>query len=642
MCLIMKKFSLFVVTALTALSLSAQTVTFSSKTPVAGVPLSFTYNPSGGKLAGLAGVKCVAYTFVNTKQKVVNVPLIKEGEAYKGTFTPIDSTAIAVITFSADGTKDENPNGYYTLFYKGDRPTAMAYYWEAQFYNGMGSAFAGVNADRTKAIAALEKSFELDPSFKSKYLINYMNLQYGLDKVKGAELVKAQIALLNQLPSAKEEDLTKIASLYTILKQKASADSVYNLVKAKYPKGSYAYGQAANGVYNEKDADKKVEKLGALIKAFDLDPRKKVDADKIEGFYGQIANAYAAVKNNDKFKEYAGKVTNKMTLAAIYNSFAWPNAEKKENLVFASEISKKSLDLIEQAKNDPMPSFYASREDYLKGLESNYAMYADTYALLLHHLGKNEEALKYQEIAVKHNEFGDNEMNGRYVTFLARAGRANDVVTYAERFIKDGQGTAQMKDDLKSAYRGAQSFDVYYAGLEKDAAEKERAKFMKEMINMPAPKFALTNLKGETVSLAALKGKVVIVDYWATWCGPCIASFPGMQKAVDKYKNDPNVAFLFVNTWQTEENREKVVRDWVAANPTYTFNVLLDTKNPKDPSKFEVIEQYKVEGIPTKFIVDGNGNIRFKKVGFSGSAEGTVRELDLMIALAKGGKEASK
>jgi thiol-disulfide isomerase/thioredoxin len=638
----MKKITLFVVTVFAALNLSAQSVTFSSKTPEAGVPLSFTYNPTGGKLAGLADVKCVAYTFVNTKQKVVNVPLVKEGETYKGTFTPIDSTAIAVITFSADGAKDDNPSGYYTLFYRGEQPTAMAYYWESQFYNGMGSAFAGVKVDRVKAIAALEKSFEVDPTFKSKYIINYMSLQYGLDKVKGEELVKAQIALFNQLPNVKEDDLTKTASLYTILKQKASADSVYNLVKVKYPKGSYAYSQAANGIYNEKDADKKVEKLAALIKAFELDANKKADADKIEGFYGQIANAYATAKNNDKFKEYASKVNNKMTLAAIYNTYAWPSAEKKENLVFASEISKKSLDLIEQAKNDAMPSFYASREDYLKGLESNYAMYADTYALLLHHLGKNEEALKYQEIAVKHNKFADGEMNGRYVTFLAKAGRPSDVVTYAERFIKEGQGTTQMKDDLKSAYKGAQPFDIYYAGLEKDAMEKERAKFMKEMINMPAPKFALTNLKGETVSLAALKGKVVIVDYWATWCGPCIASFPGMQKAVDKYKNDQNVAFLFVNTWQTEENREKVVRDWMTANPNYTFNVLLDTKNPKDPSKFEVIEQYKVEGIPTKFIVDGNGNIRFKKVGFGGSADGTVRELDLMIALAKGGKEASK
>ena len=168
------------------------------------------------------------------------------------------------------------------------------------------------------------------------------------------------------------------------------------------------------------------------------------------------------------------------------------------------------------------------------------------------------------------------------------------------------------------------------------------AKFMKEMINMPAPKFTLANLNGETVSLDKLKGKVVVIDYWATWCGPCIASFPGMQKAVDKYKSDPNVVFLFVNTWQNEENREKVVKDWMTANPNYTFNVLLDTKNVNDPTRFDVIEQYKVTGIPTKFIVDGDGNIRFKKVGGSANIDGTVKELDMMIALAKENKSATK
>ena len=639
----MKKLSLCLLLSFILVGISkAQSVKFIPEKPEAGKALSFEYESKGGKLEMLTNVTCVAQTFVNNKQKVVKIDLTKNGSVYKGTFTPVDSTAIAVLVFAADGTKDDNPNGYYTLFYDKGQPTAMAYYWEAVYYNGMGAALAGIKSDKAKSVIAYEKAFAIDPFLKEKNIIAYLNLQYSLDKVKGEQMIKDQIMLLNSTDNPKEDNLIKTASLYTVLKKKPSADSVYNLIKAKYPTGTYMYNLAANGIYNEKDAVKAEKNLNKLIADFKLDVTKKADFDKIENFYAQVASGYGLAKNNDKFEEYANLIKNKSTLASIYNSYAWASAEKKENLAFATKISKQSLSLLESAKLDPKPAYMASQEDYLKNIESSYASYADTYALLLAHSGNYAEALKFQEDAVVKNNYSRPEMNARYVDFLAKNSQNEKVITFAERFIKAGQGTEEMKLALKAAYKGTVPFDTYYAALEKEANDKEMAKFMKEMINQPAPTFALLNVKGEKVDLAKLKGKVVIVDYWATWCGPCISSFPGMQKAVDKYKSDPNVAFLFVNTWQNEENREKVVKDWLAANPAYTFNVLLDTKNAKDPSKFDVIEQYKVEGIPTKFIIDGNGNIRFKKVGFSGSADGTVRELDMMIALAKDPKTASK
>lgn len=638
----MKKLFLFLLLSSVIVgSLKAQSVKFSPANPEAGKPLSFEYESKGGKLEMLANVTCVAQTFVNRKQKVVKIDLTKEGSVYKGTFTPVDSTAIAILVFAADGTRDENPSGYYTLFYDKGKPTAMAYYWEAMFYNGMGSALAGVKADKAKAIVAYEKAYAIDPKMKETTLLSYLSLQYGLDKVKGEEMINHQILSFNKSANMSEPDMLAVANLYSVLKKKPAADSVLNLVKGKYPTGNYMYNMAANGIYSEKDAVKAEEKLNKLIKDFNLDANKKADFTKIENFYAQLASAYGLAKNNAKFEEYANLIKNKTTLASVYNSYAWAGAEKKENVEFAAQISKKSLELIEAAKNDQRPAYFSSQEDYLKNLESNYAMYADTYALLLDHSGKYAEALKFQEGAVTKNNFTNPEMNARYVNLLAKNNQNDKVITFAERFIKDGQGTEQMKLDLKSAYKGAETFDVYYATLEKVANEKEKAKFMKEMINMPAPTFALLNLKGEKVDLANLKGKVVILDYWATWCGPCIASFPGMQKAVDKYKNDPNVVFLFINTSQREENREQVVKDFMAANP-YTFNVLLDTKNKQDPNKFDVIEEYKVTGIPTKFIIDGNGKIRFKKIGGSSNVDGTVKELDMMIALAKDTQSASK
>jgi thiol-disulfide isomerase/thioredoxin len=126
---------------------------------------------------------------------------------------------------------------------------------------------------------------------------------------------------------------------------------------------------------------------------------------------------------------------------------------------------------------------------------------------------------------------------------------------------------------------------------------------------------------------------VVILDFWATWCGPCIASFPSMQKMVEKYKNNKDVVFLFIDTWENTPEREKLVQQFIDKHK-YTFNVLYDKQKEPGSNEFTVVKDYEVEGIPTKFIVDVNGQIRFISLGWGGNEHTFMQELDLMIEMA--------
>ncbi len=118
--------------------------------------------------------------------------------------------------------------------------------------------------------------------------------------------------------------------------------------------------------------------------------------------------------------------------------------------------------------------------------------------------------------------------------------------------------------------------------------------------------FTLLDREGNEMSLSSLNGKVVFLNFWASWCGPCKAEMPHMQKVHEEYK-DKDVVILAVNITSSEKNGIEGVNSFLDENK-YTFPVLYD----KDGA---VANQYRVSGIPTTYILDKDGIIVNKVSG---------------------------
>jgi thiol-disulfide isomerase/thioredoxin len=114
--------------------------------------------------------------------------------------------------------------------------------------------------------------------------------------------------------------------------------------------------------------------------------------------------------------------------------------------------------------------------------------------------------------------------------------------------------------------------------------------------------FSLSVLEGETKSLSSYKGKVVFLNFWATWCGPCRVEMPSMEAVYNKF-SDKGLEMLAVNC--DEDNA--AVRSFIK-NEGFSFPVLLDLDG-------KVSANYGIQSIPTTFLVDRDGMIILRLVG---------------------------
>jgi len=130
----------------------------------------------------------------------------------------------------------------------------------------------------------------------------------------------------------------------------------------------------------------------------------------------------------------------------------------------------------------------------------------------------------------------------------------------------------------------------------------------------PAPDWTLPDLAGKSFRLADYKGKVVVLDFWGSWCGPCRQELPVFQQMYERYR-EKDVVFFGVN-WEKGGNGQdlkQLVRDFMSNNK-YSFPVVLDHERSAQMA-------YDIQGFPTVYLIDRTGKIRYQNVGVADGIE---------------------
>lgn len=545
----------------------------------------------------------------------------------------LHDSADAVSFQFIQGKKEDNNNGngyFFPVFGKSGEAIAGTAISMAELYYGHSGS--GI---KNPDIPMAEKFLRTYLSQTSKKTIRLTEYVYLNTRIKDTAAICNALENHQNFTVPKEESdyhfLSYAAGAYCNNKDlKASLEATR---KTTFPFGTWRF----QPWYDSLSFAEKLSEQLAWYKAFELafGPDDEIAAAFASSTLGGFVFQSAAEQANGKvFAEMDHRMKNKKMpekeLADLYHSFAWNCAANDTLLLLAADYSNQSLQILknlQQTLEGKLPS--ETKTNFRQELQKQYLLHAGTYGFLQYKLGQYDSATHYLLLAAAGEDWKNPEINERCFEAMAKTHRPQEILIKMEIAIEnDGFNTSLEKKYLLTSETSGIPHSADRLNQKKAAAKEKKYREYKEaVLNRGAPSFSLTNLEGKQVSLRELKGKVVVLDFWATWCGPCIASFPGMQKVVDAYKGKDDVEVIFVNTWENAPDTGAVIKNFFDKNP-FNFNVLIDAKN-------EVAKAFGIEGLPSKIVIDKTGTIRFKSLGASSDADFTFEDLQMMIEISK-------
>lgn len=585
----------------------AGSVTILPMSPKEGATVTIEYvaDAVDASVVGTGKLYALVYGFTIDAEapRASEVLLEKDGKKWIGKFTPAKGTVYSIVKVGNGLHFDTNNGLFWEMLTASDRGTAVrgAHMRAAMARYGQLPGPCRMKEDFAGAIEELEQETKLHPS-NTVARVNYILVMRSTGQLDSLEAVAKLREITESVMQATSAlDAVALAQAYEAQARRDDAQRLIMDAAARFPRSIVEeqsdMGQLSTSpnleVFIQRAAEHLVKwpesfarqnLIDAVIKAATQQNELRPLIRFLDGTKGITAMSYHQAVNfvgaNDTLRPDAFRLID-VGLAAAKDDSRRPiyiaPSEWREEQRIATSLLYFVQGAIYRAEKQPDKAIAS----FVKSMEN----------------GGNE------------TEKGCYEM---LIGLYRDQAEPKKALTVAERALSSSAATQGVIDAYRTLMAEAGNDSVSIAKKEYELRNKGRdvlsSRLSREMLNQPGIDGKFTGLDGKVLNISDWRGKVVILDYWATWCGPCRQSFPALQKLYDRYKNNPEVVFAIVNVWERVDDRAKTVKDFLSANKSLTFPMYLD----KDDS---VVAKYGVTGIPTKFYLGKDGRIQFKEVG---------------------------
>ena len=605
--------------------------------PKAGDRITITYIPSAGgnSISDTSTSVEMVFTYSNFYELPSTIQMDKVDDKWQTSFV-LPRYGVLATFYLRSGVQRDQPAAkkhYEIVVYdKNGNRVKNSYLYESYSLSAQEGKSEGLAKKQADLLNEELKFYPDNYEAKLRLLVYQISKADEAEKIvlrkKARDIIAAKF---NEMPGDMGH-MNRTTMGYLIIGENSRLDSLRNVVKEKYPNTEAGYELRIDDI---KSGLKGLEMEKALLAL--LKEENNSNKEFLKEAHNELFAYYASKKQTEKALNHLQK------LGKDKSPYAPETFKKQARILYDNGIAlDKAIELARQslAMADTFPitltryfpetgylPAFVSRDARSKSIKEVTGNLQSLIALIKLKQGKTTEAKSLMESALNSSHDAETLANaGDYYQISGNFQNAFD----AYRMIAfdnpdDTLAFGKMTNNYFKWKGNRVGLETEINKIKEHWQQEMSKELVKEIISVAAPEFLnnIVDLKGNPVSPMLIKNKIVVLDFWATWCIPCMHEMPYLQRAYEKYSRDTNVVFMVINSGAKNELSD--AQGWWG-NKKYSFPVYYNTDR-------SIGEKLGFNIIPATYIIDTKNNIRFKTIGFEGPV--IERKIPAAIELLK-------